>query len=256
MPLAFSKSGGRWARILLTVAVVCVIFAVNRWSGLWELPERLRELGVGGRTAALIILVMAFMGAFALPASAFLFITPLLFPPRVSALITTAGFAVSTGVGYAVARFVGGPWVERSRDGRLRRFLARHSSFLVLFGIRLTPSSPHGFISYAAGLAAIPFARFLLATTAAMAIKSYVYAEAVHGTVGAKSLTDALSAKTLLSMFSVAVLAFVGHALGRRFTRETTETGREGEGAKGLKGEREMGRVAERRADASTSVGS
>jgi uncharacterized membrane protein YdjX (TVP38/TMEM64 family) len=246
MPLAFSKSGGRWARILLTVAVVCVIFAVNRGSGLWELPERLRELGVGGRTAALIILVMAFMGAFALPASAFLFITPLLFPPRVSALITTAGFAVSTGVGYAVARFVGGPWVERSRDGRLRRFLARHSSFLVLFGIRLTPSSPHGFISYAAGLAAIPFARFLVATTAAMAIKSYVYAEAVHGTVGAKSLTDVVSAKTLLALSSVALLAFVGHALGRRFARETTETGREGEG--------EQGTLTERRADTSTSV--
>ena len=221
MPLAFSKSGGRWARLLVTAAVVCLVFAVYRWSGLWESPERLQELGVGGRTAALIILAMAFAWAFALPASAFLFITPLLFPPRVSALITTAGCAVGTGVGYAVARFVGGPWVERFRDGRLRRFLTRHSSFLVLFGIRLTPSSPHGFINYAAGLAAIPFARFVVATTAAMAIKSYVYAEAVHGTVGAKSLTDALSAKTLLALFSVALLAFAGHALGRRFGRET-----------------------------------
>ena len=260
MPLAFSKSGGRWARLVLTAAVVCLAFAVYRWSGLWESPERLQELGVGGRTAALIILAMAFAWAFALPASAFLFITPLLFPPRVSALITTAGCAVGTAVGYAVARFVGGPWVERFRDGRLRRFLARHSSFLVLFGIRLTPSSPHGFINYAAGLAGIPFARFVLATTAAMAIKSYVYAEAVHGTVGAKSLTDALSAKTLLSMFAVALLAFVGHALGRRFARETTETGRPGDGETEGQGEGETGRVTARvtarRADASTSVGS
>ena len=72
-----------------------------------------------------------------------------------------------------------------------------------------------------------------MATTAAMAIKSYVYAEAVHGTIGAKSLTDALSVKTLLAMFSVALLAFIGHALGRRFARETTETGRAGDGVTG-----------------------
>ena len=223
MPLSFVKSRGRWVRLWVTVAVVAVVFVVYRRSGLWESPERLLQLGVGGRTAALIILAMAFAWAFALPASMFLFITPLLFPPKVSALITTAGCALGTGVGYLVARFVGGPWVERFRDGRLRRFLTRHSSFLVLFGIRLTPSSPHGFINYAAGLAAIPFARFVVATTAAMAIKSYVYAEAVHGTIGAKSLTDALSGKTLLAMFSVAVLALVGHALARRFARETTE---------------------------------
>lgn len=248
MPLAFLKSGGRWPRLLLTVAMVCLVIAVHFWfwGGSWAWSERLQELGGGGRTATLIILVMVFMGALALPASVFLFITPLLFPPRVSALITTAGFALGTGVGYAVARFVGGPWVERFRDGRLRRFLARHSSFLVLFGIRLTPSSPHGFINYAAGLAAIPFARFVVATTAALAIKSYVYAHVVHGTVGAKSVTDALSAKTLLSMFLVALLAFVGHALGRRFARETTQTGSEGDGEKGS--------LTEPRAKASTSI--
>lgn len=88
---------------------------------------------------------------------------------------------------------------------------------MVLFAIRLTPSSPHGFINYGAGLARLPFARFVLATTLALAIKSYVYAEAVHNTVGAKSLFDALSAKTMLSLSAVAALALIGHLLHRRF---------------------------------------
>lgn len=216
-----AKGGGRyWPRLLLTLAIVCAALAVYRWSGLWESPEGLLALGVGGRTAALIIFVMAFAWAFALPASMFLFITPLLFPPHVSALITTTGCVLGAGAGYVAARFVGGPWVERFRDGRLRRFFSRHSSFLVLFGVRLTPGSPHGFINYAAGLAAIPFVRFVVATTAAMAIKSYVYAEAVHGTVGADSLTDALSVRTMLWLFVAALLAFAGHAIGRRFARE------------------------------------
>lgn len=199
------------------VAAFLSAVALYRWSGWWEMPERLGTMEAGGVAAAMIILAMAAAWAFALPASMFLFITPLLFPPHWSALITTAGCATGTAVGYMVARFVGGAWVERFRDGRLRRFLAQHSSFLVLFGIRLTPSSPHGLINYAAGMARIPLLRFVAATTCAMAIKSYVYAEAVHRTVGAKSLMDALSGKTMLSLFAVAVLALVGHALRERY---------------------------------------
>jgi uncharacterized membrane protein YdjX (TVP38/TMEM64 family) len=206
-------------RAIVAVAAIVFAFSVYRWSGLWQTPERLQDWGMGTAAAAAIIFAMATAWAFALPASAFLFITPLLFPPHWSALITTTGCALGAAVGYAVARFVGGAWVVRLREGRLRRFLERHSSFLVLFGIRLTPSSPHGFINYAAGLARVPLTRFLLATTAAMAIKSYVYALAVDNTVGARSLTDALSAKTLLSLSAVAVLALVGHALRQRYLR-------------------------------------
>lgn len=204
---------GRLWRLFVAASLVLPVLFLYRWSGLWQEPERLRELGMSGEAAVAIILAMAVAWAFALPASAFLFITPLLFPPHWSALITTTGCALGTAVGYGVARFVGGAWVERFRDGRLSRFLTRHSSFLVLFGIRLTPSSPHGFINYAAGLAAIPFLRFVAATTAAMSIKSYVYASAIHSTVGARSLMDALSARTLLSLFSVGMLALCGHAL-------------------------------------------
>jgi uncharacterized membrane protein YdjX (TVP38/TMEM64 family) len=94
---------------------------------------------------------------------------------------------------------------------------------MVLFAIRLTPSSPHGFINYGAGLARIPFLRFVLATTLALAIKSYVYAEAVHRTVGAKSLFDALSAKTMLSLTALAALAVAGHWLHRRYIRAGSE---------------------------------
>jgi uncharacterized membrane protein YdjX (TVP38/TMEM64 family) len=207
-------------RLLLTLAVVLLVLWVFRATGLWDSPERLRELGGGGRTAAIIILVMACAWAFALPASAFLLITPLLFPPHVSTLITTAGCTIGAGVGYLVARFVGGWWVERFRDGRLRRLLSRHSSFFVLLGIRLAPGSPHGFINYAAGLASIPFARFVVATCVAMAVKSYVYATAVHSTVGAKSLSEALNTRTLLALFGLASLALAGHLLHNHFARK------------------------------------
>jgi uncharacterized membrane protein YdjX (TVP38/TMEM64 family) len=186
--------------------------------------ENLSELRVNVWAPVLIISAMTASWAFALPASIFLFITPLLFAPHWSALITTAGCALGSGLGYVVARYVGGSWVERFRGRRLHSFLMRHSSFMVLFAIRLTPSSPHGFINYGAGLARIPFARFILATTLALALKSYVYAEAVHNTVGAKSLFDALSAKTMISLTAVATLALIGHWLHQRYLHSETDS--------------------------------
>ena len=209
----------KWFRTLIGISIVLLLLTLYWWSGLGRMmtPENLSALRVNVWAPALIICAMTAAWAFALPASVFLFITPLLFAPHWSALITTAGCALGSSIGYAVARFVGGAWVDRFREGRLHRFLMRHSSFMVLFAIRLTPSSPHGLINYGAGLARIPFARFVLATTLALALKSYVYAEAVHHTVGAKSLFDALSAKTMLSLLAVALLALVGHWLHRRY---------------------------------------
>ena len=213
-----SEKGSVWHTVV-AAAVVAAALAFYYWSGLADSPDRVREMGYGAETAAVIILLMAFAWAFALPASAFFFVTPLLFPPHVSAAITTAGSALGTAVGYTVARHIGGPWVERFRGGRLARFLSRHSSFLALFSIRLTPSSPHGFINYAAGLVAVPPLRFVAATTAALSIKSYVYAHAVHSTVGARSLMDALGAETMLSLFAIAVLSMTGHVVQRRLAR-------------------------------------
>jgi uncharacterized membrane protein YdjX (TVP38/TMEM64 family) len=205
--------GGVWRSLLFVVVLALAIYAY-RQSGLWEDPESLRQSG-GIKAAVIIFLVMSCAWAFALPASAFLLITPLLFPPHFSVPITTAACTVGGGAGYLFARFVGGWWVERRREGRVRKFLSRHSSFLVVAGMRLTPGIPHGVINYAAGLAAVPFARFLLATALAMGVKSYVYAEAVNGAVGADSLTDALNARTLLSLLGLAALSVSGHILIR-----------------------------------------
>lgn len=211
----------RTVRSVAALVIALLVVIAYKWSGLGELitPENLQEWRFNIWAPVLIIVAMTVAWSVALPASAFLFITPLLFPPHWSALITTTGCVLGTTIGYLVARYAGGAWVERFRDGRLHRFFKRHSSFVVLFAIRLPPSSPHGFINYGAGLAEIPLARFVLATTLAMALKSYVYAEAVHNTVGAKSLFDVLTAKTMLSLLAVALLAVIGHLLHRRYLK-------------------------------------
>jgi len=205
--------GGLW-RALVVVGVVILFLYLYRESGIWENPESLRESG-GPRAAALIFLIIACAWAFALPASAFFLITPLLFPPHLSVPITTAGCTVGAGAGYLLARFVGGWWVERRRGGRLRHLLSRHSSFLVVAALRLTPGVPHGLVNYAAGLAAVPPARFLLATAVAVGVKSYVYAAAVGGAVEANTLSGAVNLKTILSLLGLAALSAGGHVFVR-----------------------------------------
>jgi uncharacterized membrane protein YdjX (TVP38/TMEM64 family) len=210
--------GTAWrAAVAVFVAAAAVVLYANR--GWLQQLAWLQTWGAGAGTALLVVAVAAVLLTCGLTASAFLLLTPLLFPPHLSALVTTAGFTLGAAGGYAVARYVGGRWAARHHGGRVHRFLAGHASFLALFSLRLAPASPHSLVNYAAGLAHLGFARFILATAAAMGLKSYVYALAVHNAVGAAGggAGDAVGARTILALLGVALLALGGHLLSRKF---------------------------------------
>ena len=210
------RRAGAWRLAVVLLTVVIALLLYSR-AGAWSSPEQLQAGGAGLATALIIILFMMASLTCCVTASHFLILTPLLFPPHWSALITTTGSICGAAGGYLIARYVSSSWAGRFHNGRVHRFLSTHSSFLALFGLRLAPS-PHSFINYAAGLLRLPPARFFVATLAAMAIKSYVYATAVQNTIGAGSAAKAVSAPAMLSLFAVAALAFAGHVLTRRYT--------------------------------------
>jgi uncharacterized membrane protein YdjX (TVP38/TMEM64 family) len=214
-PRVVKRRAGVWRITVLLLAIVVAVLLYSR-VGMWSSPEQWQTNGAGFITAFVIVLIMTASLACGLTASYFLILTPLLFPLHWSAAITTTGCVLGAAGGYLLAGFVGGAWAARFRNGRVQRFLSTHSSFLALFGLRLAPS-PHSVVNYAAGLARIPPARFLIATLAAMAIKSYVYATAVQNAVGAGSAANAVSAPVVLSLFAVAALSLFGHVLTRRY---------------------------------------
>jgi uncharacterized membrane protein YdjX (TVP38/TMEM64 family) len=187
-------------------------------TGLNELitPERVKPLANHPLTPLFIVLSMAAAWTFALPGSVFFFVTPLLFAPPEATLIICAGSAAGTFLGYGTARFVGGPWVERFHSHRISQFLSRHSSFASLFAIRIFPGSQHGLINYGAGLVKVPILRFLVATIAAIAIKAFLYAKAIEGSVGASNVQEALNWQTVTALSLLGLLALGGHVLGRR----------------------------------------
>ncbi len=208
-------------RSLLTLTILLILFFIFMASGIRERvsAENVRDLGGNFWTFTLIIVAMTGAWTFALPASVFFFITPLLFPSLLAVGIICLGSATGTTMGYVAARYVGGPWVERFRDHRVTKFLQRHSSFASLFAIRIFPSSPHGFINFGAGLVQIPFFKFLIATLCAVGIKAFLYATAISESVGASSVGDALNWKTLSALFALGLLAIAGHILHRRWQK-------------------------------------
>ncbi len=200
-------------------AVLLMLFLV---SGIKEDVSfnNLRALGENAWTPVLIIAAMTGAWTFALPASIFFFITPLLFPPLPSTLIICAGSAAGTAMGYVAARYIGGPWVERFRGYRITKFLERHSSFATLFAIRVFPSSPHGWINYGAGLLKLPFWKFFIATLLAVSIKAFLYSVAIDGSAGASSIREALNWQTVTTLTLLTVIAFVGHVVRKKWMQE------------------------------------
>lgn len=181
-----------------------------------------RSLGGSPWTAVLMIVSMGAAWAFALPASVFFFIVPLVYAPVPSAFIMTAGSTLGATTGYLAARFIGGPWIEQFRDHTVTQFLSRHATLTTLFALRVVPSSPHGFINYGAGFVSVPILPFLVATAAGTFVKAFVYAIAVHSAVEATSLSEALSWTSVASLLAVAALAVLGRIVVRRWLVQST----------------------------------
>ena len=204
---------------LVGVAVLALLLLFFIQSGLYSRIdiEHLRELGDNPWTPVLIIIAMTAAWMFALPASVFFFITPLLFSVPAATAVICIGSAAGTTMGYVAARYIGGPWVERFREHRVTRFIERHSTFPSLFAIRIFPSSPHCFLNYGAGLMKIPLLKFLLATLLAIGIKAYLYSTAISHSVGAKSIREALNWQTVSALVVLSVLGILGHVFRRRW---------------------------------------
>jgi uncharacterized membrane protein YdjX (TVP38/TMEM64 family) len=212
----------RRKRAVVIASIVAVGLVLYLQSGIRDIVslEHVRELGNNPYAPALIIIAMAGAWAFALPASMFFFITPLLFPPLPATIIVSVGSALGSGLGYAAAFYGISPWVRRFNDSRVVKLLSLHSSFASLFAIRIVPGSPHMVINYAAGVVRIPFVRFILATMIAIGIKGFLYATAIDEGASASSVDDVLNWRTVSALFGLAALAMVGHLLQKRWRRK------------------------------------
>ncbi len=181
--------------------------------------EKIHQFRNNPWTPVIIILSMTIAWVYALPGSIFFFVVLPLYPPISAVIIIVSGSILGSAAGYITARYIGSPWSEKFRSHKITKFLTKHSSFSTLLALRVAPSSPHGFINYGAGLARIPFLRFIISTALGLGIKAWIYAYTFANTLGAKSLEDAISWKTSVLFLSIMALGFFGHWFQQRWEK-------------------------------------
>lgn len=182
-----SRGEGRGRAALVRVAVVVLIAGVAllvAWrfgwldaqhvTGFARSLRRQRSLPV---TVAIFVAVYAVAITFGVPATVFMIAAGALFGTLAAAPIVTAGTLLGAAGGYWLARLVGADRVHRAmrRTGRLEA-LTNMSDFPRVLRLRLIPVIPFAVISYAAGLCAAPFARYLAATALGALPTTVVYA--------------------------------------------------------------------------------
>lgn len=163
-----------------------------------------------------LTLVTAALFTGGLPGSLMVWIAGVLFPPAVAVSVLVAGGLAGALGAAELARLAVVAGSRPEGDGRLLRLLARRSDFLTLLAVRVTPGFPHSAINFAAGALALPRGRFLASTALGLAVKSALYATAIHRAARLATLEDAISWTTVAPLAALSVLLLAGPPLVRR----------------------------------------
>ncbi|MBI2197645.1 MAG: TVP38/TMEM64 family protein [Candidatus Rokubacteria bacterium] len=233
----------RGLRVLLALAlaggVVALVLALRGGP-----PEAVRVLARGD-IAGLRVYVLSF-GAWAplvsaglmmlqaviapLPASAITYVNGLIFGAWWGGLLSWGSALGAAALCFGLSRILGRPAVGRLVSPRALEwsdaFFARFGSYAVLIG-RLIPVVSFDVVSYGAGLTAMSFAGFLVATAVGMVPATLVYSYLGH--LGGSSGQAVLWTLGTLTLLGVLVLALKGtvvaHLAGRQEPRDRRRGG-------------------------------
>ncbi|MDW7709179.1 MAG: VTT domain-containing protein [Deferrisomatales bacterium] len=188
------------------------------YAGVLDHP-RVRELlgAAAGQWWTPPALVAAMTGAyaFALPGSALILPTALLYPPPLTAGIAAVGGGLGALWAYHVAGRLGASWVREVSASPAFGLLRRNSGFPVLCALRVLPAFPHSFINYGAGLLRVPRPALFLSAVAGLGVKGYLYAAAVQQLAEAGDPVELANLRTLWPLLALALLLGAGWGLRR-----------------------------------------
>jgi len=204
--------------ILALVALAALGIALEAldlvdWS---EALEWARAHAGGWRLPTMIIVAQLVLYTFAQPGSILFWVAALLYSAPAATLILTAGGTAGALGAYLFARRLTRLDVSTARGHRLFSILERQGDFFTLCALRVLPGMPHSAINYAAGILALPLARFISATALGLAVKSYLYSSAVEEAIGVAGPSELLRFDVLGPLFAIALLLLLGRFAQRR----------------------------------------
>lgn len=164
-----------------------------------------------------LICLQAMLFTFAMPGSAMVWVVAPLYSPLTATLILTLGSTLGSLCAYWFARQETSGWANRVQGSRLYHVLEQRGDFLTLCAIRLIPAFPHSVVNYGAGILRLPVTGFLLASMIGLAIKSFLYSNAIHGAVAATDLSELVRIETLGPLVILAIVTALAALLRSRW---------------------------------------
>ncbi|MEX0915150.1 MAG: VTT domain-containing protein [Wenzhouxiangellaceae bacterium] len=167
----------------------------------------------------LLVLVMAVLFTFALPASVFVWLVAPFQPPAVAVAILLAGGVLGAVCAYGLAWRLGSGWRLGRRTQQTIALLAKRSDVATQCALRVLPGFPHSVINYAGGILRLPLSGFVVAAVIGLGIKWGVYATAIHRGVGALGRGEVIDFWDLLPLVVLALLLLLGTWVRRMIER-------------------------------------
>jgi uncharacterized membrane protein YdjX (TVP38/TMEM64 family) len=183
-----------------------IISLAREYAGVWW-------LGV------LLIAIQAVLFTFALAGSTLIWIIAALFTPFTSTVMITTGTTLGGVMAYLFSNKMSDDWVRKAQDSRVYQLMREKGDLYTLLALRLMPGFPHSVINYSAGILKVGLTRFVPATIAGSAIKSYVYSSVIYNATLMENSTGdiefsdiwPLLALSLLILAGIAVRNYLGH---------------------------------------------
>ena len=191
---------------LLTLAVAAWLLRES-WS-IDAVKEWVQSLGVWGPLGFALIYVVATV--LFIPGSALTLAGGAMFGPLWGTFYNLSAATVGATIGFLVARYLAGDWVEQRSAGgllKIKHGVEAEGWRFVVF-VRLVPLFPFNLLNYALGLTRIPLGQYTLATYVAMLPGAFAYTYLGH--VGGEALEGQGTLRGgLLALALLAVVAFL-----------------------------------------------
>ncbi|WP_455209126.1 TVP38/TMEM64 family protein [Kaarinaea lacus] len=216
-----SKRARLWQPLLLLALVVSG--AMLHFTGVFDWQKVLHWAQGYAHVwwvPVVLICLQAALFTFALPGSTMVWLVAALYEPISAALVLTTGSTLGAFSAYWFARYETLRWANHVQRSHLYQVLEQRGDFLSLCAIRLIPGFPHSVINYGSGMLRLPIVRFLTSSLIGLAVKSFLYSNAIHGAITATNLSELVRLETLGPLVILAILTAFAAVLRNRWLRK------------------------------------
>jgi uncharacterized membrane protein YdjX (TVP38/TMEM64 family) len=180
-----------------TIDVRQTISLAREYAGAWW-------LGV------LLIAIQVILFTFALTGSTLVWIFAALFTPLTSTIMITTGTTLGGVMAYLFSDRMSDEWVRKIQHSAVYRSLHEKGNLYTLLALRLMPGFPHSLINYSSGILKVGLTRFIPATIAGSAIKSYIYSSAIYNVTIMEKSTGDIEFSDIWPLLALSLLILAG----------------------------------------------